>query len=83
MRAPTVAFWCERPQTEGQGTRQQRAQSRTLNEPVELPESGRKRLAPDEAGGGGLDDATRRGSRSSRVAWQYVVDLAGRTGVAL
>ena len=27
--------------------------------------------------------ATRRGSRSGRVAWQYVVDLAGRAGVAL
>jgi uncharacterized protein len=27
--------------------------------------------------------ATRRGSRSGRVAWQYVVDLAGRSGVDL
>ncbi|UIJ45963.1 ATP-binding protein [Sphingomonas cannabina] len=27
--------------------------------------------------------ATRRGSRSGRVAWQYVVDLAGRAGVAI
>lgn len=27
--------------------------------------------------------ATRRGSRSGRVAWQYVVDLAGRSGTAL
>lgn len=27
--------------------------------------------------------AARRGSRSSRVAWQYVVDLAGRNGRAL
>ena len=27
--------------------------------------------------------ATRRGSRSGRVAWQYVVELAGRAGVAL
>lgn len=27
--------------------------------------------------------ATRRGSRSGRVAWQYVVDLAGRSGRAL
>ncbi|WP_019517111.1 ATP-binding protein [Sphingomonas sp. Mn802worker] len=27
--------------------------------------------------------ATRRGSRSGRVAWQYVVDLAGREGRAL
>lgn len=27
--------------------------------------------------------ATRRGSRSGRVAWQYVLDLAGRNGVTL
>ena len=27
--------------------------------------------------------ATRRGSRSGRVAWQYIVDLAGRSGGAL
>jgi predicted AAA+ superfamily ATPase len=27
--------------------------------------------------------ATRRGSRSGRVAWQYVVDLAGRSGKAI
>lgn len=27
--------------------------------------------------------ATRRGSRSGRVAWQYVVDLAGRVGKAI
>ena len=27
--------------------------------------------------------ATRRGSRSGRVAWQYIVDLAGRSGRAL
>lgn len=27
--------------------------------------------------------ATRRGSRSGRVAWQYVVDLAGREGVGV
>jgi uncharacterized protein len=27
--------------------------------------------------------ATRRGSRSGRVAWQYVVDLAGRAGAAV
>lgn len=27
--------------------------------------------------------ATRRGSRSGRIAWQYVVDLAGRSGIAL
>jgi predicted AAA+ superfamily ATPase len=24
--------------------------------------------------------ATQRGSRSGRVAWQYIVELAGRTG---
>ena len=27
--------------------------------------------------------ATRRGSRSGRVAWQYVVEIAGRAGKAL
>jgi uncharacterized protein len=27
--------------------------------------------------------ATRRGSRSGRVAWQYVVDLAGRSSKSL
>lgn len=27
--------------------------------------------------------ATQRGSRSGRVAWHYIVDLAGREGVAL
>lgn len=27
--------------------------------------------------------ATKRGSRSGRVAWQYVIDLAGRAGVSL
>ena len=27
--------------------------------------------------------ATRRGSRSGRVAWQYITDLAGRAGIAL
>jgi len=30
-----------------------------------------------------LEWATTRGTRSGRVAWQYVQDLAGRTGVAL
>jgi predicted AAA+ superfamily ATPase len=34
---------------------------------------------PDEA----VNWATRRGSRSGRVAWQYVVDLAGRQGKRL
>jgi predicted AAA+ superfamily ATPase len=30
-----------------------------------------------------LEWATTRGSRSGRVAWQFVQDLAGRLGVAL
>jgi len=30
-----------------------------------------------------LEWATTRGSRSGRVAWQYVQDLAGRKGVKL
>jgi predicted AAA+ superfamily ATPase len=30
-----------------------------------------------------LEWSTTRGSRSGRVAWQYVQDLAGRLGVAL
>jgi hypothetical protein len=30
-----------------------------------------------------LEWATTRGSRSGRVAWQYVQDLAGRLGVPL
>ena len=30
-----------------------------------------------------IEWATRRGSRSGRVAWQYVVELAGRSGRAL
>ncbi len=34
---------------------------------------------PDEA----IQWATQRGSRSGRVAWQYIVELAGRTGVSL
>jgi predicted AAA+ superfamily ATPase len=37
---------------------------------------------PFEAGDA-IGWATRRGSRSGRVAWQYVVDLAGRAGKAL
>ena len=37
------------------------------------------RFDPAEA----INWATRRGSRSGRVAWQYVVDLAGRAGRAL
>lgn len=34
---------------------------------------------PDEA----VQWATQRGSRSGRVAWQYIVELAGRTGTSL
>ncbi|HEX7820988.1 MAG TPA: ATP-binding protein [Sphingobium sp.] len=34
---------------------------------------------PDEA----IQWATQRGSRSGRVAWQYIVELAGRTGTSL
>jgi hypothetical protein len=30
-----------------------------------------------------LEWSTTRGSRSGRVAWQYIQDLAGRLGVAL
>ncbi|MFY9598772.1 MAG: DUF815 domain-containing protein, partial [Pseudolabrys sp.] len=30
-----------------------------------------------------LEWSTTRGSRSGRVAWQFVQDLAGRLGVAL
>lgn len=37
------------------------------------------RFDPAEA----INWATRRGSRSGRVAWQYVVDLAGRSGKSL
>lgn len=33
--------------------------------------------------GDALEWAQRRGSRSGRVAWQYVVELAGRAGVSL
>ena len=34
-------------------------------------------------GGEAVNWATRRGSRSGRVAWQYVADLAGRNGKSL
>ncbi|MGN6573995.1 MAG: DUF815 domain-containing protein, partial [Pseudolabrys sp.] len=30
-----------------------------------------------------LEWSTTRGSRSGRVAWQFIQDLAGRLGVAL
>jgi uncharacterized protein len=38
---------------------------------------------PDSVRREALEWATTRGSRSGRVAWQYVQDLAGRMGVAL
>jgi uncharacterized protein len=38
---------------------------------------------PETLRGDALEWATTRGSRSGRVAWQYVQDLAGRSGVAL
>jgi predicted AAA+ superfamily ATPase len=38
---------------------------------------------PDTLRSEALEWATTRGSRSGRVAWQYVQDLAGRLGVAL
>jgi len=38
---------------------------------------------PETLGREALEWATTRGSRSGRVAWQYVQDLAGRCGVAL
>ena len=39
--------------------------------------------APDTLRAEALEWATTRGSRSGRVAWQYVQDLAGRLGVPL
>ena len=38
---------------------------------------------PDELRRDALEWATTRGARSGRVAWQYVTDLAGRTGVKM
>ncbi|HSJ39573.1 MAG TPA: DUF815 domain-containing protein, partial [Xanthobacteraceae bacterium] len=38
---------------------------------------------PDRIRAEALEWATTRGSRSGRVAWQFVQDLAGRLGVAL
>jgi predicted AAA+ superfamily ATPase len=38
---------------------------------------------PDEWRGDALEWSTTRGSRSGRVAWQYVQDYAGRNGVRL
>ncbi|MEP1207987.1 MAG: ATP-binding protein [Rhizobiaceae bacterium] len=40
-------------------------------------------VALDEIRGDALEWSTTRGSRSGRVAWQYVVDLAGRLGKSL
>jgi len=40
-------------------------------------------VAPDDLRREALEWATTRGSRSGRVAWQYVQDLAGRLGVTL
>jgi predicted AAA+ superfamily ATPase len=40
-------------------------------------------IAPEALRAEALEWATTRGSRSGRVAWQYVQDLAGRLGVAL
>jgi len=40
-------------------------------------------IAPDELRRECLEWATTRGSRSGRVAWQYIQDLAGRSGVRL
>jgi predicted AAA+ superfamily ATPase len=40
-------------------------------------------IAPDDLRHESLEWATTRGSRSGRVAWQYVQDLAGRRGVRL
>jgi hypothetical protein len=40
-------------------------------------------VAPDALRRDALEWATTRGSRSGRVAWQFIQDLAGRLGVAL
>jgi predicted AAA+ superfamily ATPase len=40
-------------------------------------------IASDALRSEALEWATTRGSRSGRVAWQYVQDLAGRLGVSL
>jgi predicted AAA+ superfamily ATPase len=40
-------------------------------------------VEPDVLRREALEWATTRGSRSGRVAWQYVQDLAGRSGIAL
>jgi len=40
-------------------------------------------IAPETLRADALEWATTRGSRSGRVAWQYVQDLAGRSGVRI
>ncbi len=40
-------------------------------------------IAPDDLRREALEWSTTRGSRSGRVAWQYIQDLAGRLGVKL
>jgi predicted AAA+ superfamily ATPase len=40
-------------------------------------------ITPDELRRESLEWATTRGSRSGRVAWQYIQDLAGRSGIRL
>jgi predicted AAA+ superfamily ATPase len=40
-------------------------------------------IAPEELRASALEWATTRGSRSGRVAWQFVEDLAGRLGQKL
>jgi predicted AAA+ superfamily ATPase len=40
-------------------------------------------VAPDDLRREALEWSTTRGSRSGRVAWQYIQDLAGRLGVRL
>jgi predicted AAA+ superfamily ATPase len=41
------------------------------------------KIKPDELRRDALEWATTRGSRSGRVAWQYIIDLAGRKGVKI
>ena len=41
------------------------------------------KIAEDELRREALEWATTRGSRSGRVAWQYVQEIAGRQGVML
>jgi hypothetical protein len=41
------------------------------------------KVAPDDLRREALEWATTRGSRSGRVAWQFIQELAGRLGVML